>query len=88
MSRLRAGLAEVGKAVGQLASRFINRFWYKGSIHQSVSARSYQMSFNDPEWAARRVAIDHRLGENHCREAWNYEVDNALNTLKQNGMIP
>lgn len=88
MSRLRAGLAEVGKAVGQLASRFINRFWYKGSIHQSVSARSYQMSFSDPEWAARREAIDRLIREGHCREAWDYEVDNALKTLKQNGMIP
>ena len=88
MKRLCAGLVEVAKAVGQLASRFINRFYFKGSITQSVSARSYQMQFSDPEWAARREAIDRRLGENHCREAWDYEVDNALKTLELNGQIP
>lgn len=83
------------RAAGQTLSRGLNSMCLGGSPHQSTSARAYVESrvtpVRDPVWVRRRVWIDwlFRLGgPDHCKKAWNFEVDNALETLRMNGNIP
>lgn len=88
MNRACYALGHLGSASGQALSRFVNAAFLRGSIHQSVSARAYQMSFSSDDWSKWRARIDAVLGDGHCKDAWDYEVDNALKTLERNGMIP
>lgn len=67
-------------------SRFANATFFGGSTYQSVSARAYIDGRYTTKWAKRRDAIDAFFKAitgkaDHCREAWEAEVEAAKKTL-------
>lgn len=91
VSRLLYISKRVLSSIGSLASQTANALFLEGSTYQSVSARSYVESHYDPVWEERRNTIDTAFryipvfGSNdHCKEAWQFEVDRAKKTLLRN----
>lgn len=63
-----------------LLSRFMNAAFFGGSTHQTTSARAYVES-----WNKRRKLINALFfwEDDHCRNAWLREVEEAERTLKR-----
>ena len=68
--------------LAQIGSRFVNAAFLGGSTRQTVSARAYV------EWPRGRVWINAVFSpfgvRDHCAEAWDSEVKDALATLEKN----
>lgn len=82
-----APLIRVLEAIGAVASRTVNAVLYRGSMHQSLSARAHVEAPHDAVWARRRERIDRLFAgwePRHCAEAWADEVYRARRTLEIN----
>jgi len=87
VSALARPLLRVVAAAAAVASRAVNAVFYRGSMHQSLSARAHVEQGRDPVWAARRRRIDRLFSlceERHCANAWADEVYRARRTLEMN----
>lgn len=89
-------MKEVIESLTSLVSRAINSFCYGGNVSISTSARAYSESFFDPVWKARAERIDKIArwvpkilggGPDHCKEAWDWEVENSRKTIEQDRLI-
>lgn len=77
-----------------LFSRTANAVLFKGSMHQTLSARTHIEARTNEEWKRREKWIDTifyllSLGcqKDHCEDAWASEVFRARKTLQRNGEI-
>ena len=79
-------LYEVGYFFFATLSRAVNATIYKGSMHQTLSARAEVDSRTSYVWARRKRVINRLffLQEDHCLKAWNSEVGRAIKTLERN----
>lgn len=70
----------VAEMLVSLFSRFLNAAVFGGSTHQTLSARA----FIEP-WPRLRRFINALFfwQDNHCRIAWQREVENARKTLQR-----
>ena len=69
---------------GSLGSRTINAVFFRGSIHQTFSARAHIEARNYPAWEPIEAAIDWLASpfeKHHCSVAWRDEVHRATKTL-------
>lgn len=73
-------------------SRFTNRVFFKGTMHQTLSARAHIEARTSYKWAKREYRINRlfrilTLGrqKNHCQVAHTGEVKRAFETLRLNG---
>lgn len=73
-----------------LLSRVVNAAFFKGSMQQTISARTYVLSHDNPKWERRRKIIDTIFfwEEDHCRKSWWAEVNRARKTLARNEALP
>lgn len=80
-------LYEVGYFFFATASRAVNATIFKGSMHQTLSARAEVDSRTSHVWAKRKRVINivFFLQEDHCLKAWESEVSRARKTLERNG---
>jgi hypothetical protein len=80
---------EVGYFLFATGSRIVNAVWYKGSIHQTLSARTHMDSKTSLEWLHRKWRINKVFfwQEDHCAGAWDSEVSRARKTLQRNGEL-
>lgn len=80
MIRLLYILYRVAEMFISLLSRFINAAFFGGSTHQTTSARAYVEG-----WSARRKLINALFfwEKDHCKKAWEREVEEARKTLKR-----
>jgi len=80
---------EVGYFFMATGSRMVNALFYRGSIHQTLSARTQMESKNSLEWLHRKWRINKMFfwQEDHCASAWNSEVSRARKTLQRNGEL-
>jgi hypothetical protein len=78
-------LARIAEMLGAFLSTILNVVVFRGSTHQTTSARAYIEGQTDPKWAKRRDFIDRLffLKINHCAGAWAKEVHNARKTLER-----
>ena len=76
-------LYRVAEMFVSLLSRFINAAFFGGSTHQTTSARAYVEG-----WNTRRKLINALFfwEEDHCRMAWEMEVEEARRTLRKAGI--
>jgi len=79
-------LHEVGYFFLATGSRAINAGCFKGSMHQTLSARAEVDSRTSLVWARRKAVINKVffLQDDHCLKAWNSEVGRAIKTLERN----
>lgn len=89
MTRLPRPLYIVWRVVemlAQIVSRFINAAFFGGSTRQTLSARAFI-----EQWPRGRARIDAFFAlfgwPDHCREAWDAEVRDAIATLDKNQVI-
>lgn len=77
--RLPYALYRLSEMLIAVASRFVNAAILGGSTHQTISARAYVEG-----WAARRIInrVFFWQGD-HCRRAWELEIEHARKTLKR-----
>ncbi len=76
----------VGEMLAQIASRFVNAACFGGSTRQTVSARAFVEQW--PRGLDRINAVFRPFGvENHCANAWDEEVKDAIATLEKNKAI-
>lgn len=70
----------VAEMLVSLFSRFLNAAVFGGSTHQTTSARA----FIEP-WPRRQRFINALFfwQDNHCKRAWQREVENARKTLQR-----
>lgn len=70
----------VGEMSVSLFSRFINAAFLRGSTYQTTSARCYI-----EQWEAAQKFIDALFfwQDNHCKWAWEREVQEAMKTLER-----
>lgn len=83
---------QVAYSLGSTLSRLINLVFFRGSFHQTLSARAYYEAVVDPSFNGwdRRMAFINRVffwQKDHCRDAWLSEVERARKTLILNGQI-
>ena len=72
--------------LAQIFSRMVNAAVFGGSTRQTVSARAYIEQW--PRGRARIDAVFAFFGsEDHCRQAWEAEVADAIATLDKNRAI-
>ena len=71
-------------------SRLFNAAVFGGSTYQTVSARAYIDGRTNAKWARRRNRIDRVFwfDADHCKAAWQNEVDAARKTLDRAGATP
>lgn len=81
---------EIGYVFFSLLSRTINATFFKGSMHQTLSARAHIEARYDKSWVKLEKRINRLFfwQENHCSEAWLSEVTRARKTLIRNGDLP
>jgi len=82
-------IARFGEALFSSVSRLANASLLGGSTHQTISSRAHIEAYGSERWANAEKWINRLFfwQEDHCRWAWNYEVDNAIKTLERNGAI-
>ena len=85
---------EVSYFLISLLSRTANAVFFKGSMHQTLSARTHIEARANPEWKKQEKLIDNLFWvltfgkqKNHCEGAWASEVSRARKTLQRNGEI-
>jgi len=82
-------LARFAEMILSSVSRVWNAALYKGSTHQTTSARAFIDGLTDPEWARRRDRIDWAFSwyeADHCKAAWLQEVEATRKTLDRAGV--
>lgn len=69
--------------LGSLASRAVNALIFGGSTAQTTSARAHIEAPINPTWERRRRIINGAFfwQPDHCRSAWESEVERARYTL-------
>ena len=77
------------EAVASSVSRMVNASLLGGSTHQTVSSRAHIEAYTSPRWAVAEKCINRLFfwQDDHCRWAWEYEVENAIKTLERNGAL-
>jgi hypothetical protein len=80
-------LARFAEMLIAAGSRVVNAAVFGGSTHQTTSARAFIDGMSSPKWAKRQRAIDTAFWfqPNHCKTAWQQEVDAARKTLERAG---
>lgn len=85
---------EVAYFLVSLISRTANAVLFKGSMHQTLSARTHIEARTSAEWKKREKLIDTFFyltsfgrQKNHCESSWISEVSRARKTLQRNGEI-
>ena len=73
----------IGEMAVSLISRFINAAFLGGSTHQTTSARAH---IEDWPRGKRFINALFFWQEDHCRFAWEREVDAAKTTLRRAGV--
>jgi hypothetical protein len=88
MKRLRYILWRVANDLVSLVSRFLNAFVFDGSTAQTLSARSHLEAQTSPKWARRKRFINRLFWwqEDHCKWAWEQEVERARYVLSRLGV--
>lgn len=83
MKRTRYILWRIATDLVSLLSRFLNAFLFNGSTAQTLSARSHLEAPASPEWERRRRFINALFfwQPDHCRWAWEAEVERARYVL-------
>jgi hypothetical protein len=83
-------LARFAEMLIAAGSRVVNAAVFGGSTHQTLSARAFIDGMTSPKWAKRQRAIDTAFWfqPNHCKTAWQNEVDAAMKTLERAGATP
>jgi len=83
-------LARFAEMLIAAGSRVLNAAVFGGSTHQTLSARAFIDGMSSPKWAKRQRAIDTAFWfqPNHCKTAWQQEVDAARKTLDRAGATP
>jgi len=83
-------LARFAEMVISSNSRLFNAAIFGGSTYQTVSARAWIEGQTDAIWARRRMWIDwvFWFDADHCKAAWQQEVDAARKTLDRAGATP
>lgn len=75
--------------VGSMMSRAANAVIFRGSMHQTLSARAHIEARDDPSWARFERRID-RLARpfeaNHCEVSWREEVARARRVVAREEM--
>lgn len=87
MQRTRYIIWRIGTDIVSLLSRFLNAFVFDGSTAQTLSARSHLEAASSPKWARRKRAINRLFWwqADHCKWAWEQEVDRARYVLARLG---
>ena len=77
------------EAVASSVSRMVNASLLGGSTHQTISSRAHIDAYASPRWAVAEKCINRLFfwQDDHCRWAWEYEVENAIKTLERNGAL-
>lgn len=84
--RLKYAACNVATALGGIFSRSVNALFFRGSMHQSISARAHIEGRRSAKWARRERLIDRLFfwERHHCAVAWIDEVARARRTLELN----
>jgi len=79
MGRTRYILWRIATDLVSLLSRFLNAFLFGGSTAQTLSARSHLEAPGSEAWERRRRFINRLFfwQPDHCRWAWEQEVERA-----------
>lgn len=90
MKRSRYILWRIASDLVSLLSRFLNAFLFNGSTAQTLSARSHLEAATSPAWARRRQFINALFfwQPDHCRIAWEMEVERARYVLTRLAVVP
>ena len=70
--------------VGSILSRAANAVFFRGSMHQTLSARAHIEAREDPAWARFERRIDwlaRPFEARHCEVSWREEVARARSVV-------